>query len=152
MVATAGVRLRDLLGLTKSGITAMVALSAAAGMLLAADGPTPLALWVHTLVGTALVAAAASALNQVVERDLDGLMRRTARRPLPSGRLQPDAALMWAGLLGIGGLLELALGANLLAAALAGATVLGYVGVYTPLKRVSSLATVVGRCRERCRR
>jgi protoheme IX farnesyltransferase len=144
ITATAGVRLRDLLGLTKSGITAMVALSAAVGMLLAADGPTPAWLWLHTLAGTALVAAAASALNQVVEREADGLMRRTAQRPLPAGRLQPDAALLWSLLLGATGLLELALGANLLAAGLAAATLVGYVAVYTPLKRVSSLATVVG--------
>jgi protoheme IX farnesyltransferase len=145
LTATAGVRLRDLLALAKSGITAMVALSAASGMLLAADdGPTQPALWLHTLLGTALVAAGASALNQVVERDVDALMRRTAQRPLPAGRLQPDAAVLWAALLAGGGLLELALGANLLAAALAAATLLGYVGVYTPLKRKSSLSTVVG--------
>ena len=143
--ATAGVRLRDLLALTKTGITAMVALSAASGMLLAADdGPTQPALWFHTLLGTALVAAAASALNQVVERDVDGLMRRTAQRPLPAGRLQADAAVVFAVLLGAGGLLELALGANLLAAALAAATLVAYVAVYTPLKRVHSLSTVVG--------
>ncbi|HEV8631672.1 MAG TPA: heme o synthase [Thermoanaerobaculia bacterium] len=145
MVATASVRLRDLLGLTKSGITAMVAVSTAAGMLLARNGASPpLALWVHTLLGTALVAAAASALNQVVEREQDALMRRTAQRPLPAGRLQPDVALLCAGVLGAVGLLELALGANLLAAALAAATLVGYVGVYTPLKRVSSLSTIVG--------
>jgi len=144
LAATTGVRLRDLLGLTKSGITAMVALSAAAGMLLGAQGPTSPALWVHTLLGTALVAAAASALNQVVERDADALMRRTAQRPLPAGRLQPDAAVLCAALLGAAGLLELALGANFLAAGLAAATLVGYVGVYTPLKKVSSLATVVG--------
>lgn len=144
MVATASVRLRDLLGLTKSGITAMVAVSTAAGMLLARNGASPPALWVHTLLGTALVAAAASALNQVVEREQDGLMRRTAQRPLPAGRLQPDVALLCAGVLGAVGLLELALGANLLAAALAAATLVGYVGVYTPLKRVSSLSTIVG--------
>jgi protoheme IX farnesyltransferase len=143
--ATVGVRLRDLLALAKTGITAMVALSAAAGMLLAADdGPTQPALWFHTLVGTALVAAAASALNQVIERDIDGLMRRTAQRPLPAGRLPADAALVFAVLLGGGGLLELALGANLLAAALAAATLVAYVAVYTPLKRVHSLSTVVG--------
>jgi heme o synthase len=145
LTATAGVRLRDLLALTKSGITAMVALSAASGMLLASsDVPSPPALWLHTLLGTALVAAAASALNQVVERDFDGLMRRTAQRPLPAGRLQPDAAVAFAALLGGGGLLELALGANLLTAALAAATLVGYLGVYTPLKRKSSLSTVVG--------
>jgi protoheme IX farnesyltransferase len=144
MVAAASVRLRDLIGLTKTGITAMVAVSTAAGMLLARDGVSRPALWVHTLLGTALVAAAASALNQVVEREQDGLMRRTAQRPLPAGRLQPDVALLCAAILGTAGLVELALGANLLAAALAGATLVGYVGVYTPLKRVSSLSTIVG--------
>jgi protoheme IX farnesyltransferase len=144
VAAPAGVRLRDFLGLAKSGITSMVALSAAAGILLAADGVVPPALWVHTLLGTALVSAAASALNQVVEREHDARMRRTAQRPLPAGRLHPDVALLFGVALAIGGLLELALGANLLAALLAGLTLFGYVFVYTPLKRVSSLATVIG--------
>jgi len=144
LVASAGVRFRDYLGLTKGGITAMVAVAAAAGMLLAASEPTSPWLWVNTLLGTSLVAASASALNQVVERDLDRRMRRTAQRPLPAGRMQPDAALVWAALLGGAGLLELALGANLLAAALAAGTLVAYVCVYTPMKRVSSLATLVG--------
>jgi protoheme IX farnesyltransferase len=144
LVASAGVHVRDLLGLTKSGITAMVAVSAAAGMLLAARGFTEPALWLHTLLGTALVSAGASALNQVVERDYDGLMRRTAQRPIPSGRLHPDLALLCGVVLAIAGLAELVWGANLLAALLAAGTLAGYVFVYTPLKRVSSLATVVG--------
>jgi protoheme IX farnesyltransferase len=144
LVSVAGFRLRDLMGLTKSGITAMVAVSAASGMLVASASPAPLALWVHTLLGTALVAAGASALNQVVERDYDALMRRTAGRPIPSGRLHPDLALFCGVLLAVGGLAELAWGANLLAALLAAGTLAGYVFVYTPLKRVSSLATVVG--------
>ena len=146
LVASAGVRARDLLGLTKPGITAMVAVSAAAGMLVAAHGGAapPLALWLHALMGTALVSAGASALNQVLERDFDGLMRRTAQRPLPSGRLHPDVALLFGVVLAILGLLELAWGANLLAALLAGGTLAGYVWVYTPLKRVSSLSTLVG--------
>ena len=144
VAAQAGVRLRDLSGLAKSGITSMVALSAAAGMLVAADGWLPPALWVHTLLGTALVSAGASALNQVIEREHDARMRRTAQRPIPSGRVHPDLALLWGVALGVGGMLELAFGANLLAALLAGLTLFGYVFVYTPLKRVSSLATVVG--------
>ena len=86
LAARVAVRWRDLLGLTKSGITAMVALSAGAGMLLAtSDVAPPPSLWVHTLLGTALVAAAASALNQVVEVP-DSLMRRT-----PSGRCRREA-------------------------------------------------------------
>jgi protoheme IX farnesyltransferase len=144
LVASPGVRLRDLLGLTKSGITAMVAVSTAAGMLLAAGDATQPWLWVHTLLGTALVAASASALNQVVERDLDRLMRRTAQRPLPMRRLPVEVALAFAVVLGALGILELAWGANGLAALLAAGTLVGYVGVYTPMKRLSSLSTIVG--------
>jgi heme o synthase len=144
VAAPAGVRLRDLVGLAKSGITSMVAMSAAAGMLVAADGWLPPALWVHTLLGTALVAAGASALNQVIEREHDARMRRTAQRPIPAGRLHPDVALLFGVVVAVAGMLELAFGANLLAALLAGLTLFGYVFVYTPLKRVSSLATVVG--------
>jgi heme o synthase len=144
LAAVAGLRPRDLLDLTKAGITAMVAVSAAAGMLVAAQTPTDPLLWLHTLLGTALVSAGASALNQVVEREHDGLMRRTAGRPIPAGRLHPDLALLCGVLLAVLGLLELAWGANLLAALLAAGTLAGYVFVYTPLKRVSSLATVVG--------
>jgi protoheme IX farnesyltransferase len=144
VAVVAGFHVRDLLGLTKSGITAMVALSAAAGMLVASTRPAPLALWLHTLLGTALVAAGASALNQVVERDYDALMRRTAGRPIPAGRLHPDLALLCGVVLALLGLGQLALGANLLAALLAAGTLAGYVFVYTPFKRVSSLATVVG--------
>jgi protoheme IX farnesyltransferase len=143
-VVSAGVRLRDFLALGKSGITAMVALAAAAGMLLAADGWVPPLLMLHTLLGTALVSAGASALNQVVEREHDARMRRTAQRPLAAGRMHPDVGLLFAVVLAVMGLVQLAVGANLLAALLAGATLAGYVFVYTPLKRVSSLATVVG--------
>ena len=144
VVAQPGVRVRDFMGLAKPGITSMVALSAAAGMLVAADGWVPPLLWVHTLVGTGLVSAGASALNQVIEREHDARMRRTAQRPIPAGRLHPDVALLFGVGIAVAGLLELALGANLLAALLAGLTLFGYVFVYTPLKRVSSLATVVG--------
>lgn len=136
--------LQDLGELTKSGITAMVVVSTAVGMLLASAEGLSWTLWFHTLAGTALVSAGASALNQVVERDRDARMRRTADRPIPGGRIHPDMAL----LLGVGsatlGLVQLALAVNLFAAVLAAATLVGYVFVYTPLKRASSLATVIG--------
>jgi protoheme IX farnesyltransferase len=135
---------RDLVELGKGGITGMVVVSTAAGMLLAAQGPLPLALWLHTLLGTALVAAGASALNQVVEREHDALMRRTARRPIPSGRMHPDVALLFGVTIAVAGMLELALAVGLLPALLAAATLAGYVFVYTPLKRMSSLSTLVG--------
>jgi heme o synthase len=137
-------RFRDLATLTKSGITGMVVVSSAAGILLAADGIVSWRLWLNTLVGIALVAAGASALNQVVERELDGKMHRTLNRPLPAGRLHPDLALAAAVVLSVLGVLLLAFAVHLTAALLAAATLAGYVFVYTPLKRVSSLATVVG--------
>jgi len=96
------------------------------------------------LAGTGLVAGGASAFNQVIEREPDGLMRRTRRRPLPDGRLQSGESLIFASLTAGAGLLLLALGANLLSAVVALATLLTYALIYTPLKRVSSFATVVG--------
>jgi heme o synthase len=133
----------DMAEMTKPGITLMVVLTSALGYLLA--GGTALS-WqlVATLVGTGLVAAGASVLNQFWERGTDALMRRTAGRPLPAGRLDPDVALLLGVGLGIAGLLELALAVNALTSALGAVALAGYVFVYTPLKKVSSLATVVG--------
>lgn len=123
----------------------MVLVTAAAGFLLAhPGGPLPLALFFHALAGTALVASAGSALNQVIERDHDARMRRTASRPLAAGKLDPDAALAFGVGLAVAGLAWLALAVNPLTALLGAATLAGYLFVYTPLKRVSSLATVVG--------
>lgn len=135
--------LADLVEMTKPGITSMVALTTALGFLLAGGG---LVSWqlAATLGGTCLVAAGASVLNQFWERGSDGLMRRTAGRPLPAGRLDPDLALLFGVALGIAGLVMLTLAVNALTAALGAAALTGYVFVYTPLKKVSSLATVVG--------
>src|SRR5260370_1206777 len=104
----------------------------------------PLAPWQAGFWTSAGVAAGASVLNQFWEREPDALMRRTAGRPLPAGRLDPDLALLLGVSLGIAGLLELALAVNALTAALGAAALAGYVFVYTPLKKRSSLATVVG--------
>jgi protoheme IX farnesyltransferase len=133
----------DLLEMTKPGITSMVALTAALGYLLAGGA---LMSWqlAATLLGTVLVAAGASVLNQFWERGSDALMRRTAGRPLPAGRIDPDLALLFGVAVGIAGLLELALAVNALTAALGAVALAGYVFVYTPLKKRSSLATVVG--------
>ena len=139
-----GIRISDLVELTKPRINLMVVLTAGIGMLLASKGTLSIELVFHTLLGTALLSAGSSALNQVIERDLDGLMRRTADRPLPAGRMSPDVALFFGIAIAIGGLLELAIGANLLTALLGAVALAGYIFVYTPLKRVSSLATVVG--------
>ena len=97
-----------------------------------------------TLLGTALVAGGAGALNQAIERARDGLMRRTAGRALPSGRLSIGEAVSFGVLLAVLGTALLLLGANPLAASVALVTLLLYVFVYTPLKPLTSLNTVIG--------
>src|SRR5439155_333108 len=101
-------------------------------------------LLVRTLIGVALVAAGTNAFNQVRERDVDARMRRTERRPLPSGRLTPRAAALFAGVISVAGVLYLALEVNLLTAGLAALTLASYVLLYTPLKRKTSLNTLIG--------
>jgi protoheme IX farnesyltransferase len=143
VVAARPLAAADLLEMTKPGITLMVLLTAALGFLLAGGAALSWQL-AATLAGTGLVAAGASVLNQFWEKESDALMRRTARRPLPAGRIDPDLALLFGVALGIAGLLELALAVNALTSALGAVALAGYVFVYTPLKKVSSLATVVG--------
>jgi protoheme IX farnesyltransferase len=99
---------------------------------------------VQTLIGTALVAGGTNALNQLRERDIDALMERTRRRPLPSGRLTPRAAGWFAGAISVGGVLYLGLAVNLVTALLAALTLVSYVFLYTPLKRRTSLNTLIG--------
>ena len=101
-------------------------------------------LLLHTLVGTALTAASASILNQLVERSWDGLMQRTKRRPLPAGRVLPSEALALGIVTGLLGLAELYFFVNGLTALLGFITLASYVAIYTPLKRVTTLCTVVG--------
>jgi heme o synthase len=137
-------RLADFWEMTKPGITLMVTLTAGLGFLLAEQNRFSFLLLVHTLLGTALISAGASVLNQVLEREPDALMQRTANRPLPAGRMNPDVALSFGVLLAILGLVELTLAVNLLTALLGAMALAGYVFVYTPLKRISSLATVIG--------
>jgi protoheme IX farnesyltransferase len=98
----------------------------------------------HTLLATALVASGASALNQLLERDYDGKMRRTQGRPLPSGRLQPQTVLIVGSVLSLVGLIYLALAVNLVTSVLGAMSLLSYVFVYTPLKRVTWLNTAIG--------
>jgi protoheme IX farnesyltransferase len=138
------VRLADLTEMAKPGITLMVVLTAGLGFLLARGESFSFLLLVYTLLGTGLVSAGGSVLNHVLEREPDALMQRTANRPLPAGRMDPDVALAFGVSLGLAGLAELALTVNLLTALLGAVALAGYVFVYTPLKRVTSLATVVG--------
>ena len=142
--AVAGFRAADLVELAKPRITLMVALTAGAGFALASGRAIDPLRLAHTMIGTALLAAGASALNQLIERETDRLMRRTADRPLPAGRMHPDGALAFGALLALSGMAELALAVNALTALIGAATLAAYVFVYTPLKRTSSLATVIG--------
>jgi len=134
----------DWVELTKPRITLLVTLTTAAGFALASELPLALPRFFATLVGTALVAAGSAAFNQVVERDTDQLMRRTATRPLPAGRMLPAQAAAFGAVLAIPGLLVLGLAVNPLTAAIGLATLVAYVAVYTPMKRRSALATLVG--------
>ena len=134
---------RDYIELSKSRIVLMVLLTTAAGYLIAAPRVDSLVL-MHALIGTALVAAGTNALNQYVEREHDAKMRRTHNRPLPAGRITPRAALTFSAAVAIIGTLYLGFAVNWLTAALGAFTLTSYIFVYTPLKRVSSICTIIG--------
>jgi protoheme IX farnesyltransferase len=143
--ALARPRAADYLELTKPRVAVLVLFTVAAGVLLAGGKGVSAAVLLHTLLGTALVAAGASALNQLIERHSDGHMRRTENRPLPSGRLLPTEVLVFGCLLGAGGVVYLALALERPAAAVVAAiTFVCYVAIYTPLKRLTPLNTLVG--------
>ena len=140
---TFGAVTRDYMELSKSRIVMMVLITTAAGYLFAATKVDPLLL-LHALIGTALVAAGTNALNQYVEREYDAQMNRTKSRPLPSGRITPRAALLFSWAVAIIGTVYLGLAVNWLTAFLGAFTLTSYVYVYTPLKRVSTICTVIG--------
>ena len=134
----------DFVTLTKPRVNLLVLVTTVIGFHLGNQSGANLALLFHTVFGTFLVASAAAAFNQILERDVDARMRRTMLRPLPDGRLGVGEALAFASTLSAAGVLQLWLGANLLAAMVAVATIGSYALIYTPLKRVTSFATVVG--------
>lgn len=140
---TIGAVVRDYLELSKSRIVMMVLITTAAGFLFA-GGRFDAVLLLHTLIGTALLAAGTNALNQYVERDYDGRMHRTRTRPLPDGRISPLAALLFSSAISVVGTVYLALAVNGLTALLGAFTLTSYIFVYTPLKRLSTLCTIVG--------
>jgi protoheme IX farnesyltransferase len=134
----------DLLVLMKIRLNALVVFTSAAGYYLAVLGPLDATDGVLACLGTALVASGAAALNQVSERDIDRLMLRTSDRPVATGRMSSATGRVIALALGAAGLAALWYSANLTAVAIALVTFLIYVAVYTPMKRHSSLATVIG--------
>jgi protoheme IX farnesyltransferase len=130
--------------LFKLRLTGLVLLTTLVGFYLGSRSPVSWVLMFHALCGTALLASGAAALNQFIEREHDAKMTRTQDRPLPSGRLSPESVLIVGGACGVIGMIYLALAVNLLTAALGAATLMSYVFVYTPLKRVTTLNTVIG--------
>lgn len=134
----------DFVELTKPRITFMVVVSTVAGYYLGCEGSVPIVGLLNTMVGTALIAAGASCLNQIIERESDGHMERTRTRPLPAGRLDLLPAASFGVALSFLGTLLLFAAVNPLTAALGVLTLALYVAVYTPLKRHTSLCTIVG--------
>jgi protoheme IX farnesyltransferase len=137
-------KLRDYYTLTKPEVNLLILMTTSAGYYLASRGPFRIVGLINTLVGTLLVASGTATLNQWMERVWDGKMRRTANRPLPSGRLSSREALVFGLLLSVTGGLYLLVAVNALSAALAVSTLLSYLLVYTPLKRKTPLCTLLG--------
>jgi protoheme IX farnesyltransferase len=134
----------DYVALTKPRLNLLVVASSAAGYYLGTQPPTDLALMAHAVIGTTLVAGGSAALNQVAERDTDAKMRRTRLRPLPDGRVTLAEARLFGIVLSVAGLGILAGRANILSALLALLTLGVYLVVYTPMKRRTPAATLVG--------
>ncbi len=139
-----GATAADYLALTKPGLTTMSVCTAAGGAYLASGGhPAPLLL-LNLVAGTFLVGAGAGALNQWIERRTDGLMKRTERRPLPSGKISPLEGCVLGLSCAVGGVVYLAAATTASAAILAAVTLFVYLALYTPLKQVTHLSTAVG--------
>ncbi len=130
--------------LIKARLTLLVLLTTLVGFYVGFRGAMDYALLFHTMLGTALVASGAAALNQLLEREHDAKMRRTANRPLPSGRLQPVTVMLFGGVCSVVGLVYLALLVNLLTCVLGAVSLVSYLFIYTPLKRLTWLNTAVG--------
>ncbi|MBI3961841.1 MAG: protoheme IX farnesyltransferase, partial [Deinococcus sp.] len=137
--------IRDYINLTKPRIIFLLLLTALAAMLVAARGPLSPALVLWTMFGGALAAGSANAINCYLDRDVDAIMSRTRRRPLPAGRVGPRQALVFGLVLGALSFVVLAQWVNLLSASLALAGILFYVFIYTMwLKRATAQNIVIG--------
>ena len=134
----------DYLELAKPRLNLLVLATTAAGFYLGSEVPLDILRLGLALLGTGLVAAGASALNQWQERDVDARMRRTRTRPLPAGRMEPRQALAFGIAAALAGVAILALAVNAVTAALASLTCVAYLAIYTPLKKVTPLNTLVG--------
>jgi heme o synthase len=134
----------DYLLLMKPELTLLSVLTAVCSAYLAMRGSLHAIFLLHTFIGTTLVGGTAGALNQYIERRYDALMKRTERRPLPSGRVQPFEALFFGLVLALAGLFYLVVFTNWVAVFLSVLTLVSYLAIYTPLKRKTPFATMVG--------
>ncbi|MEX0647956.1 MAG: heme o synthase [Balneolaceae bacterium] len=134
----------DYYELTKPGITFTVLASMLIGFLMGAAGGVNITLMIHALLGTYFIAAGTAAHNMFMERGLDGLMRRTSKRPLPDSRIQPRQGFIFSMSLILAGLVYLILMVNPVAGMVSLATTIIYLFAYTPLKRISALNVFVG--------
>jgi protoheme IX farnesyltransferase len=137
-------KLRDYYTLTKPEVNLLILMTTSAGYYLGSSGPLRTGRLLITLVGTLLVASGTATLNQLMERRYDAQMRRTANRPLVSGRLSSREACWFGLVLSAAGGALLAASVNLVSALLAIGTLLGYLLIYTPLKRKTPLCTLLG--------
>jgi protoheme IX farnesyltransferase len=134
----------DLFVLTKARLSLLVIITTFVGFCAASGSRLDWLLLANAVLGTTLAAGAAAVLNQFLEASVDRLMERTRFRPLPAGRMKSSHALMLGICMGVGGVAWLAVSVNALSAVLAAATILIYIAAYTPLKRRTSLCTIVG--------
>ncbi len=130
--------------LTKPGITFLVLASMGIGFLLGSSGSIDYLNLFNAALGTFLIASGTSAFNQYIERDLDKLMRRTSKRPLPMHRIGTEKAFLFSTILMIAGLSYLILTVNFVAGCISAATSILYLGAYTPLKRKSFINVFIG--------
>ena len=130
--------------LIKARLTFLVVLTTLVGFYLGSPSSVNYLLMINAVLGTALVASGAAALNQLLEREHDAKMRRTKNRPLPSGRLQPATVMVFGGVCACAGLLYLALAVNLTTSVIGAISLVSYLFIYTPLKRMTWLNTAVG--------
>jgi len=137
-------RFLDFFALTKPRLNSLTVATAGVGYLLGATSPIDLLMMLHVLVGSGLVAGGAAAFNQVAERDIDETMARTKLRPMPMGRVSPNEGRIFAGIVAAVGLVVLVVGTTVVAATVAATTLISYVLIYTPLKRRTSWATIIG--------
>lgn len=129
--------LADFIELTKPGITILVLISMAIGFLLGSAGSVDFVLLFHAVLGTVLIAGGTAAHNQYIERDLDKLMLRTSKRPLPTERIKPGLALTFSLSMIFGGFAYLVFTVNTTAGIVSALTTFSYLALYTPMKRVS---------------